>query len=213
MPIRRKILTDFPQLTIHKPLQASKNMEESIIFEILNKSKTEKELIGIWQYDEGNGFLIGYVVDFNEDMVLFQHYTKYGKEDGITILQTDGIQNIDFDDEYVKAMECLIKYSDIIHTQPEIKLHLNLTEDWQSELIQQMVKNSETIISLEINDSYYSGYVTRASESDFVLRCVGKMGEDEGNVVYRIEDVTEFKIQDLDDRKKDLLYKWRKASL
>ncbi len=188
-------------------------MEESIIFEILNKSKIEKELIGIWQYGDDNGFLMGYVVDFNEDLVLFQHYTKHGKKDGIITLQVAGIQNVDFNDDYAKAMECLIEYSDIIDKQPKFKLELNKTDEWQTELIKQLSENSETIVSLEANGSYYSGYVTRATESDFVLHCVGKMGEDEGKVVYRIEDVTEFKIHDLDDRKKDLLFKWRKASL
>lgn len=188
-------------------------MEESIIFEVLDKSKSEKELIGIWQYGADDGFLMGYVIDFNEDLVLFQHYTKYGKKDGIISLQFDGIQNIDLNDDYAKAMECLIKYSDIIEIQPEFKLLLNETEDWQTELIQQLVKNKEIIVSLEINNSYYSGYVLRASKSDFLLHCVGKMGEDEGRVVYQIDDINEFKIHDLDDRKKDLLFKWRKTDL
>lgn len=188
-------------------------MKQSIIFEILKKSKTKKELIGIWQYGEGDGFLMGYVIDFNEDLVLFQHYTRHGKEDGIITLQVAGIENIDLNGDYAKAMESLIEYSNILDKQPEFELPLNKTEDWQHELIQHLAKNSETIVSFEINGSYYSGYIKRASDIDFILHCVGKMGEDEGEVIYRIEDVTEIKLHDLDDRKKDLLFKWRKASL
>jgi len=188
-------------------------MEQNLFYEILNKSKTDKEIIGIWQYGDENGFLSGYVIDFNKDLVLFQHYTKYGKTDGIITLQVAGIQSIDIKDDYAKAMECLIEYSSILDKVPNFKPLLNSTEEWQSELINQLAKNSEVLVSLEINGGYFSGYIQKATDTDFIMNCVGKMGEDEGEVVYRVEDVTEFKLHDWDDRKKDLLFKWRKASL
>lgn len=188
-------------------------MEETLFFEILNKSKEEKEIIGIWQYGDDEGFLSGYVIDFNEDLVLFQNFTKYGKTDGIIMVPMDGIQSIDNNDDYARAMECLIEYSSILEKEPDFRPLLNSTEEWQSELIHQLVKHKEVLVSLEINGVYFSGYVQKASESDFVMNCVGKMGEDEGNVAYKIEDVTEFRLHDWDDRKKDLLFKWRKASL
>ena len=110
-------------------------------------------------------------------------------------------------------MECLIEYSNILDKQPEFELKLNRTEDWQKDLTHQLAEKSDILVSIEINSGYYSGYVIKATESDFVLQCVGKMGEDEGKAVFRIEDISEFKINDIDDRKKDLLFKWRKASL
>jgi hypothetical protein len=51
------------------------------------------------------------------------------------------------------------------------------------------------------------------SESDLILHCVGKMGEDEGTVIYRIEDVTAVRVNDIENRKRVMLFKWRKASL
>ncbi|RPD99929.1 hypothetical protein EGM88_01295 [Aureibaculum marinum] len=188
-------------------------MTGSIIYEVLNKSKNEKELIGIWQYGDSNSFLMGRVIDFNDDLVLFKHYTKFGKPDGIIALQMEAIQNIDYNDDYTKAMECLIEYSSILDKEPDFEFVLNNSEYWEADLIKQLAENNDIIASLEINDDYYSGYVTRATETDFELHCVGKMGEDEGKVVFRIEDVTEFKIHDLSDRKKDLLFRWRKAIL
>lgn len=188
-------------------------MEQTLFYEILYKSKTEKEIIGIWQYGDDDGFLSGYVIDFNEDLVLFQHYTKYGKTDGIITLQIDSIQSIDNNDDYARAMECLIEYSSILEKQPDFQPLLNTSEEWQFDLINQLVENSEVLVSIEINGEYFSGYIQKATDTDFLMNCVGKMGEDEGNVAYRIEDVTEFKLHDWDDRKKDLLFKWRKASL
>ena len=188
-------------------------MEQTLFQEVLSKSKAEKEIIGIWQYGDDNGFLSGYVIDFNDDLVIFQHFTKYGKIDSIITLQIAGIQSIDVKDDYAKAMECLIEYSEILEKKPEFMPILNSTEEWQSELINQLSQRSEILVSLEINSGYFSGYILKATESDFIMNCVGKMGEDEGNVIYRIEDVTEFRLHDWDDRKKDLLFKWRKASL
>ncbi|MDO6853676.1 hypothetical protein Q4599_08790 [Cellulophaga lytica] len=188
-------------------------MEETLFYETLAKSKAEKEIIGIWQYGDDNGFLSVYVIDFNEHLVLFQHYSRFGKNDGIITLQIAGIQGIDVKDDYAKAMECLVEYSSILEKEPEFRPQLNSTEEWQSDLIKQLAKNSETLVSLEINGGYFSGYVKKATDMDFEMNCVGKMGEDEGNVIYRIEDVTEFRLHDWDDRKKDLLFKWRKASL
>jgi len=43
--------------------------------------------------------------------------------------------------------------------------------------------------------------------------CVGKMGEDLGISILKIEDITSIQIDDIDNRKRNLLYKWRKASL
>ncbi len=188
-------------------------MENNILFEILNDSKSKKKLIGIWQYGDEDGFLMGYVIDFNEEFVLFQHYTKFGKKDGIMTLLVDGIESIDFDDEYSKAMSFLTENSEQIYNQPEIDLKINDSKDWITETINKLSGNRQQIISLEINRTYYSGYIIKSSKSDFLLKCVGKMGEDEGKVVYRIQDVSELKINDLDDRRKNLLFKWRKASL
>src|SRR5690606_1647155 len=120
-------------------------MEQTLFEEILSKSKNEKEIIGIWQYGDDIGFLSGYVIDFNEDLVVFQHYTQYGKTDGIITLQIAGIQSIDLKDDYAKAMECLIEYSTILEKEPEFKPLLNKTENWQSELIKQLAQKSEVL--------------------------------------------------------------------
>ena len=51
------------------------------------------------------------------------------------------------------------------------------------------------------------------SEEDFILNCVAKNGEDLGTSLFRMEDVTEIRVNDIDDRRRLLLYKWRKATL
>jgi hypothetical protein len=186
----------------------------SILNKILERSKLNKELIGLWKYNEEDGFWCGYIIDYNENLVTIQHYTKYGKKDGIIISQISDIQSVDFNDDYAKAMQCVIDYSKELEKEDETNIILTESEDWQFELLKQMERNLDKITSLEINGSnYFSGFIGEVTEYDFILHCIGKLGEDEGTVIYRIEDVTGFKINDIENRKRAMLYKWRKASL
>ncbi len=187
-------------------------MTESLLFDILEKSKENKEIIGIWKYNDDDGFWAGYVKDYNEELVTIQHFTKYGKSDGIIIERIENIKSVDFDDDYAKAMQCLIDYSTELDKDVLFEVDLNDNEDWQMGILNQLV-GSQHVIRLEINGSdYFAGFITQISELDFVLHCIGKMGEDEGTVIYRLEDVTSVRVNDIENRKREMLFKWRKSS-
>lgn len=189
-------------------------MSESILFDILQKSKDNKQIISVWKYNEDDGFWAGYVKDFNDELVIIQHYTKYGKSDGIIIEKIEEIKSIDFDDDYAKTLKYIIENSSLIDKEDEFKVSLNDNENWQEEILKQVEGNKEIIVSVEINGSdSYSGFILIVSETDFIINCVGKFGEDEGKVIYKIEDVTSVRVNDIEDRKRRLLYNWRKASL
>jgi len=186
-------------------------MNDSILFDILKKSKENKEIIGIWKYTDDDGFWAGYVKDFNEELVIIQHFTKYGKSDGIIVERIDNIKSIDFDDDYAKAMQCLIDYSEELDKDDPFEVVLNDSEEWQLGILKQ-IQGTKRIVRLEINGSdCFSGFVIRLSEFDLILRCVGEMGEDEGTVIYRTEDITAVRVNDIENRKRVMLYNWRKA--
>lgn len=186
----------------------------SIFNQVLERSKLNKELIGVWKYRDDDKFWCGYVIDFNETLIKIQHYTIFGKPDGQIIAQISAIQNVDFNDDYAKAMQVVIDYSKELEKEEKINIAISDNDNWDYEIIKQMEGNLDVITSIEINNSdYFSGFVIEVSESDFILNCVGKLGQDEGPVVYKIEDVTGFRINDIDNRKRAMLYKWRKSSL
>ena len=189
-------------------------MSESILFDILQKSKENKQIISIWKYSDDEGFWAGYIKDFNDELVVIQHYTKYGKSDGIIIEKIEEIQSIDFDDDYAKTLKYIIENSSLIDKEDEFEIKLSDNENWQEEVLKQVEGKKEIIVSVEINGSdSYSGFIVIVSESDFIINCVGKFGEDEGKVIYKIEDVTSVRVNNIEDRKRRLLYNWRKASL
>jgi hypothetical protein len=185
-----------------------------IITKILERSKLNKELLGLWKYNDEDSFWCGYIIDYNETLIKIQHYTKYGKPDGIIIAQLANIKSVDFDDDYAKAMQVVIDYADEIEKETNFYINLSENDNWDFEIIKKLEGNFDILSSIEISNSdYFSGFITEVTETDFIIRCVGKMGEDEGSVIYKIEDITGFKINDIDNRKRCLLYKWRKAKL
>ncbi len=110
-----------------------------LIKDILRRSKEEKKFIGIWLYNDDDGFWSGYVKDFDEEFVFLRHFTKYGKPDGIIVEQIENIESIDFDDDYSNAMEYLIANSEKIDKEPEIELSINDHENWQYEILEQQL--------------------------------------------------------------------------
>jgi hypothetical protein len=185
-----------------------------IFTKILERSKLNNELISLWKYNDEDKFWCGVVLDYNDTLVKIQHYNKFGKPDGVIVAQIASIQNLDFDDDYAKAMQVVIDYSKEIEKEEAVPFSFLQTENWQYEVIKSLEGNFEIISSFEVNNSnYYSGFIVEVSETDFILNCVGKMGEDEGFVIYRMEDITGFQINDIENRRRCLLYKWRKAGL
>ena len=185
-----------------------------IITKILERSKLSTKLLGLWKYTDQDSFWCGSLIDYNETLIKIQHYTKYGKPDGIIIAQLANIKSVDFDDDYAKAMQVVIDYADEIEKETNFYINLSENDNWDFEIIKKLEGNFDILSSIEISNSdYFSGFITEVTETDFIIRCVGKMGEDEGSVIYKIEDITGFKINDIDNRKRCLLYKWRKAKL
>ena len=189
-------------------------MSTSILQSILQKSRENKEIISIWQYNTDKGSLVGYITEINEEYIGFRHFTRFGKQDGIIFIKVANIKNVDFNDDYVKVMECLIEYSDIIDKPSDFTINLNQAENWQFNAILQLHKAKDQMASFEINGSeFFTGFVKDISDEDFILNCIAKNGEDLGTSLFKIEDVTEVRVNDIDDRRRLLLYKWRKASL
>lgn len=189
-------------------------MNTSILNSLLQKSKENKEIISIWQYNGDKGSIVGYITEISDEYIGFRHFTRFGKQDGVIFIKLANIKNIDFNDDYTKVMECLIQYADIIDKPSDFNINLNQSEYWQFNAIMQLYKAKDQMASFEINgNDYFTGFVKEVSEEDFILNCVAKNGEDLGTSLFKIEDVTEIRVNDIDDRRRSLLYKWRKASL
>ena len=177
---------------------------------LLTKSKENKSFLSIWTYNDDEKFWFGKILDFNDELVIIQHYTKYGKKDGIIVAKISEIISIDFEDDYSKAMNYIIENSEELANEREFIFDYLEKENWKKTLLNQLINRKDIITSVEINDEYFSGFIIEVDDENFIIKCVGSLGEDEGNALYKIEDLTGFKINDIDNRKRLMLFNWRK---
>ena len=181
-----------------------------MILDILNKSKNEKKFIGIWLYGDDEGFWSGYVKDYNEDLVILQHYSKYGKPDGVIIEEIENIESIDFDDDYSKAMEYIIDHADELDYESEINLKIKHPDQWQKEILDDQIGKKDRIVRIEVNqENTCSGLVEWSDNNNVVIHRIGKEGQDEGRSLFKIEDISSIRINDIENRKKLMLFNWR----
>lgn len=206
-------IINFIKNLFNQPKTFSK-MNTSILYSTLLKSKENKEIISIWQYDSDKGSYVGYVTEISEDHLTFKHYTSFGKCDGLIVIRIANIKTIDFNDDYTKVMECVIQYSNIFDEPSNFELNIGFSNNWQYDALLKLAETENQVTSIEINGSdYFTGLIKEISTEDFTLHCIGKNGEDQGSALFRIEDITEIRANDLDNRRRLLLYKWRKSSL
>lgn len=182
----------------------------NLIDKILKSSKHDKSFLSFWIYSDNETFWLGQVIDFNEENIIMQHYTRYGKKDGIIVIKKSDIISIDINDEYAKAMAYIIENNIDISTETDLNLNLNFNKNWQFETLKKIKGNYDFISSIEINNNYYSGFIKDVDKENFLINLIGKLGEDEGFTMFKVEDITHFKINDFDNRKRLFLYKLKK---
>lgn len=176
---------------------------------MLLDSKENDKFLCLYEYSDDDKFWFGKVIDFNEEIIILQHYTKFGKKDGEIILQRSIISEIDFDDDYTEAMACVINHSDEIDRKTEIPINCEDTGNWQKSFLEQVKNRTDFLTSVKVNGSFYSGFVKDVDEDFFMLHCISSDGLDKGNIILRIEDVTDFTFDDREDRRSLILYQWR----
>lgn len=184
---------------------------DNILIRLLERSKLTKELLAFWEYGNTEGFSAGYVIDYNETLVLIQHYSKYGMKDGILIWPIDKIQNIDFENDYLACLQFMVEKA---KDQSGISLSLNLPnhDEWQFDLLVQLEGNRNFMTSTEINGgTFFTGFIQDVSEEDFVISGVSQIGNEEGKSHYKVNEITAFQFNDLDNQKRLALYNWKNA--
>lgn len=179
----------------------------NLITKILLSSKEEERFLSIWNYEDEKCWF-GQVLDFNDEVVIFQNYTKFGWKDGVLVLQRSEIKEIGFGDDYERAMIYVIENHQVLEENNNINLRLD-AENWQKSLLEQVKNKMDFITSVKVNGDYYSGFITEVDEEHFMLHCIAKNGEDEGKLIFKIADLQEFSLDDKEDRRRYLLYQWR----
>jgi hypothetical protein len=178
--------------------------------EVLKNAKDNNRFIGIWVYGDSDGFWSGYVQDFNDEFVIIKHFTKFGKYDGIIIEKIENIESIDFEDDYSEGMEYIIANNQLLEKEEETEVVIIDFEQWQYNVLLPLLNDMSKVVKIQISkDNYYNGFVKEISKDFLILKVIGSNGEDNGNTIYKIDDITSIRINDIESRKRLMLYNWK----
>lgn len=179
-----------------------------MIKELFKKSKDKKEIIGIRLYDGDEDFWCGYIEDFNENIIQLRHFDCHGNDDGIIIEQIEHFESIDFDSEYEKAFNYIVRQKNDFNKINKIT-DFNNSDNWRFDYLNES-KEKQRIISLEFNQDYVVyGIIVDLNENEFILEGIGKLGEKEGKTIYKVDNISAMKIMDKDCKFRTELYQWK----
>jgi hypothetical protein len=100
------------------------------------------------------------------------------------------------------------------YSESEFNFNLPNHDEWQFDLLVQFEGNQDFISSVEIGgEAMHTGFIQDVSEEDFVISCISHIGNDEGKSLYKVNEISGFHLDDIDNRKRFDLYRWKNSKL
>lgn len=178
-----------------------------MILDILEKSKKENKIIGLNFYGTDEGFNCGYVLEYTDEFVILQHFSKFGTADGIVTLSLSDIKFVETDTAYLNGIELLIKRQKEILTQT---FHLKSKNEFKNNftsLFESFIGNKDFIIKFELDDDeVYFGFIEWCDEDYFSIINIDLDGAVIGKATFRFEDLKVYTVDDLECRKRKVLF-------
>ena len=182
-----------------------------MIFNILQKSKESKSLIGFNFYGSDSGFYCGYVIDYNEDFLIIQHFTKFGVNDGVLVNELADVKYFETETDYLKGIQLLINVAiDTIKPTFELKNTKLYMENFTN-LFESFIGNKDYFLKFEMNDDeIYFGFLEWCDEDTFLIKYMDSDGTLNGKAIFKFEDLKLYWIDDLECRRRKIIYKNKK---
>ena len=186
-------------------------MENNVLEKLLSHSKTTKTAIGIRKYNDNDDLYVGYIVDYTDSIIVFQHISKYGLEDGLIVEKIENIETFETEDEYIKTYNYFFKNANIIGKQTIKKIKLPKDENWQYEMLKSKFDKGK-IVTVEINNSGTDthGFIVDFDETYLNFNPITNLGIDEGGIIFKLSDISGFAVDRLESRKREALYNSKK---
>jgi hypothetical protein len=178
-----------------------------MILDIIQKSKETKILIGFNFYGSDNGFYCGFVIDYSEEFVIIQHYSKYGLNDGILVHKLEDIKYFETETNYLNAIQLLIDKPNEINRQTFLLTKNKVNLESFTSLFENFIGNKDYFIHFELNDDEtYYGLIEWCNEDCFSIKNIDSDGSIIGKAIFKFEDLKLYWIDDLESRKRKILF-------
>lgn len=186
-------------------------MELDLYDKIFIDSKQNKRLLHIEKYS-GNIAFYGYVLSYNSKAVQIQHFTRYGKDDGVVTIQYSDIKYIIVENEYLQSMKYLIDNNSFADNNNNSVLPLENSGDWIIQVLTEYKGDRSVVLGIMIDGDWYLGFVNDLDESFFSFSELDRNGTLIDTCIYKINDISSIHINELEGKKRLMLYNWRKKS-
>lgn len=131
--------------------------------------------------------LTGWICASSDDVVMIQHISPHGMYDGYILVQSDDIYRIDVEGEYEKKMYIL--YTNKRQNHPNVLIEENI----YSSLLD-FCKSEHLVISVELEDSTLTGFVTAFDDEHIALALLDDYGNSNGQTVIMNRLVISFAV-------------------
>ena len=176
---------------------------------ILFESKKNKKLLFFQGYAENVSFC-GYVVSYNAEIIQIHHFTKYGKDDGILNINYSDINYIIEENEYLDSLKYIIENNSLLDKGDISVLPIQPHGDWRIQILEEYKNDESSILDIEINGSWYYGFIRDVDNQFFIFSELDRNGFILDRTIFKLGELTSVHINDLEGRKRLLLYNWRK---
>lgn len=181
--------------------------------DILSNSKLRKTLIGFHESGIDNNFQVGFVLDFNEEFILFQSVNRFGVKDGIHTVKTSNLEKIEIDTFYIRGIQVLFENHNLISNQITNKATISFSESWQYDFLNENSLIGELIAFQMGGAEFYDfGFLIDFDEEYLSVNLIGDSGENQGMSVYHLIDIDAFGLDSLECRKRKQLYFYNKKA-
>lgn len=166
------------------------------------------ELVSIHSETSDYGsFTVGYIEGYNEEHYILALISPYGRYDGFLVKERKSIVSVEHGGKYESKIERLASY---YHTEHE---SLDLSDDDLRLSMLNFASERNYIVAIELNDGGYQdciGYVksveTESDDKSCTISLIDEYGENDGEAVLLIDDITELSVNTEDEIRLKILH-------
>jgi len=180
----------------------------NILEQTLADSKKNKSIIGIRMYGDNTKFWCGYIIDFNLELILIQHFSKNGLADGFILAQIENVESIDVEDNYSKSFKELSSKIEQNYNSP-FTVKLPKSNNWQFEFLSNY-NNIDKVIAIEFDSDFsIEGRVMELDDTFLKIEPISDLGEIDGFSIYRTENIESIFIDSIESIKRNKMLKMK----
>ena len=167
-----------------------------------------RELVSIHSdTSEYGAFSVGYIAGYNEEQYILALISPYGRYDGFVVRETKSIVSVEHGGKYENNIKKLAAYCNTEHEE------IDMSEDNLYVSMLNFASEHNYVVAIELNASGYQdciGYVksvdTKSDDKSCIISLLDEYGENDGEAVLLIDDITELSVNTEDEIRLKILH-------